>query len=116
MLADLGRAAGASTLVTAIGDYAIIAFYYLLRVGEYATKGSRNETKQTVQFKLEDVVFFYFDALGKLRQLPSNATDAEILGACGATMKLDNQKNGWKGVCVFQETNGEDYNCPVYWR
>ena len=28
-------------------------------------------------------------------------------------MKLDNQKNGWKGVCVFQETNGEDYNCPV---
>ena len=66
-LADLGRAAGASTLVMAIGDYAIIAFYYLLRVGEYATKGSRNKTKQTVQFKLEDVVFFSFDAVGKLR-------------------------------------------------
>ena len=28
-------------------------------------------------------------------------------------MKLDNQKNGWKGVCVNQETNGEDYLCPV---
>jgi hypothetical protein len=28
-------------------------------------------------------------------------------------MKLDNQKNGWKGVCVYQETNREDYLCPV---
>ena len=28
-------------------------------------------------------------------------------------MKLDNQKNGWKGVCVYQETNGEEYFCPV---
>ena len=30
-----------------------------------------------------------------------------------STMKLDNQKNGWKGVCVYQEANGDDYNCPV---
>jgi len=28
-------------------------------------------------------------------------------------MKLDNQKNGWKGVCVYQETNRDDYLCPV---
>ena len=28
-------------------------------------------------------------------------------------MKLENQKNCWKGVCVYQETNGEDYPCPV---
>ena len=28
-------------------------------------------------------------------------------------MKLDNQKNGWKGVCVYQEHNGEQWNCPV---
>ena len=24
-----------------------------------------------------------------------------------------NQKNGWKGVCVYHKTNGEDYLCPV---
>ncbi len=30
-----------------------------------------------------------------------------------ATLKLDNQKNGWKGVCVHQEANGEIFNCPV---
>jgi hypothetical protein len=36
----------------------MIAFYYLLQVGEYTVKGSRNNTKQTVQFKYEDVTFF----------------------------------------------------------
>jgi hypothetical protein len=30
-----------------------------------------------------------------------------------ATLKLDNQKNGWKGICVHQEANGELFNCPV---
>jgi hypothetical protein len=30
-----------------------------------------------------------------------------------ATLKLDNQKNGWKGVCVHQEANKEAFNCPV---
>jgi len=30
-----------------------------------------------------------------------------------ATLKLDNQKNGWKGVCVHQEANGEAFNRPV---
>jgi hypothetical protein len=28
-------------------------------------------------------------------------------------MKLDNQKNGWKGVCVYQECNGDPIHCPV---
>jgi hypothetical protein len=32
----------------------MIAFYYLLRVGEYTVKGSRNNTKQTVQFKYKE--------------------------------------------------------------
>ena len=28
-------------------------------------------------------------------------------------MKLDNQKNGWKGVCVYHKANSENYLCPV---
>ena len=36
----------------------MIAFYYLLRVGEYIVKGLRNNTKQTVQFKYKDITFF----------------------------------------------------------
>ena len=36
-----------------------------------------------------------------------------MMTAHSATLKLDNQKNGWKGVCVHQEANGEAFNCPV---
>ncbi len=28
-------------------------------------------------------------------------------------MKLDNQKIGWKGVCVYQQANGDLVDCPV---
>ena len=89
-------------VVNAVGDCALIAFYYLLQVGEYTVKIQRNETKQTVQLKLEDTIFFLRDSKGHLRQLPINALDEDILSADGATLKLDNNKNGRKGVCVYQ--------------
>ena len=33
--------------------------------------------------------------------------------ADGATLKLDNNKNEWKGVCVYQEHNGDEKVVPV---
>ena len=113
LLAEVGRSPMANELDKAIGDLVTIAFYYLLRVGEYTIKGHRNNTKQTVQFRLQDVTFFKRDHAGRLRQLSRQATDQDILTADSATLKLDNQKNGWKGVCVHQEHNGEAYCCPV---
>ena len=109
----MGLAPGANQLDQAIGDLVLIAFYYLLRVGEYTIKGSRNNTKQTVQFRVQDVTFFKRDAAGRLKQLSRFASNDDILGADSATLKLDNQKNGWKGVCVHQEANGKRYHCPV---
>ncbi len=97
----------------AAADLTKIAFYYLLRVGEYTVKGSQNSTKQTVQFRYEDVTFFRKNNRGQLRCLPCNASDDLIASADGATLKLDNQKNGWKGVCVYHETNGNKDHCPV---
>jgi hypothetical protein len=84
----------------AIVDLTMIAFYYLLRVGEYTVEKTQNSTKQTVQFKYEDVNFFCKNDRGRLQCLPRNAPDNLIAIADGATLKLDNQKNGWKGVCV----------------
>ena len=49
-----------------------------------------------VQFKLEDTMFFCQDTKGHLRQLPINALEEDIFSADEATLKLDNQKNGWK--------------------
>ena len=113
LLAEVGRDPAANELDKAIGDLVLIAFYYLLRVGEYTIKGHRNNTKQTVQFRLQDVTFFKRDRTGRLRQLSRHADDQAILSADSATLKLDNQKNGWKGVCVHQEHNGDPYSCPV---
>ena len=66
------------------------------------------EIKKTVHFKLEDTMFFcqYFKV--HLCQLPINALYEVILSVDGATLKLDNKKNLWKGVCVYQEHNGDE--------
>ncbi len=45
----------------AAADLILIAFY-----GEFMVKGSQNSTKQTVQFKYEDITFFRKNARGQL--------------------------------------------------
>lgn len=113
-LIKCGMQPGASGRVKAIGELALIAFFFLLRIGEYTVKGKRKNTKRTVQFRMQDVTFFKKDSTGRLRQLPRNAPDAEILSADAVTLKLDNQKNGWKGVCISHHSNGEGAFDPVY--
>jgi hypothetical protein len=114
LLCMLGLMSGATALASATGDLALIAFYFLWRVGEYTVKSSRNNSKQTVQFRMKDILFFKRNEMGQIRQLSSRrATDDELMEACGSTFKLDNQKNGWKNVCVHHEANGDPHYCPV---
>ncbi len=63
----------ATTLDHAVADLMTIAFYYLLQIGEYTVKGTHNETKRTVQFKMEDVTFFKEDKQGRIMCLSRNA-------------------------------------------
>ena len=58
-------------------------------------------------------MFFCQEAKGYLRRLPRNSLDEDILSAYGSTLKLDHQKNGWKGMCVYQENNGDEKFSPV---
>jgi hypothetical protein len=113
LLVETAYQPGTPALQRATADLTMIALYYLLRVGEYTVKGSCNNTKQTVQFKYEDVSFFKKNMRGQLQCLPQDAPASLIASANGATLKLDNQKNGWKGVCIFHELNGDTWNCPV---
>jgi hypothetical protein len=113
LLVQMGYSKSGTAHTRAVGDLSLIAFYYLLRIGEYTVKSKRNNVKQTVQFKLEDVTFYKKTKSGQLRCLPKNAPAELILSADSATLNLDNQKNGWKGICVHQEANGELFNCPV---
>ena len=45
-------------------------------------------TNQTVQFKLEDAMFFCLDTKARLRQMPTNALDEDILSADGSTLNI----------------------------
>jgi hypothetical protein len=115
-LVRCGLQPGAKESVKALGDVTLIMFYFLLRIGEMTMKSLRASQmdKRTIQFRQEDVTFFWEDKVtGKLTQIPRNAPDWMILGEDAATMKLDNQKNGWKGVCISHHSNGEGEFDPV---
>ena len=112
-LGNLAQTKGSTEAEIAIADSCLYAFDYLLRVGEYTKKRSRNASKQTVQFRMCDVAFFKFNKYKQLRLLPHTASDKDILSADSASLKIENQKNGWKNVCVHQEWNGEPYNSGV---
>ena len=112
-LVKLGLMAGALNQTRAVGDLVMMAFYYLLRVGEYTSKGYRNDTKQTVEFRAEHVTFFGKDSKGKLVQLSLDEPDEVIMAAESATLMLENQKNGWHGVCVNHEHNGDEIFSPT---
>ena len=112
-MAALGALEDATELEKRVGDLALVAFYYLLRVGEYAVTGTKSNEKQTTQFKVSDVAFFARNAMGQLRQLPRKASDKALLAAAGATLRLRDQKNGWKNVCIHQQHNGNKYHYPV---
>ena len=112
-LVKLGLAPEATPLVKAVGDLVMVAFYYLLRVGEYTCKGTRNESKQTVQFHGRNVTFFKRNKRGQLVQMSREASDEEIMEADSATLRLENQKNGWQGVCINHEHNDDEIFSPV---
>ena len=91
----------------AISDLTCIAFYYLLRVGEY-TFHSDKQKRRTRQFRARDVTFF--DSRGII--IPNNSPLSLLLQAKDATLHISNQKNGTRGSLVNNEAN-DKRSCPV---
>ncbi|MGH7974259.1 MAG: hypothetical protein ACREBR_01940 [bacterium] len=104
-LSKQGQSTAASTKTAAIGDLGIIAFYYLLRVGEYTRK--KQGSTRTVQFRYKDVTFW------KDGGIVENSSTLKILTmADAATLTIDNQKNGKRGQNIHHEAIHGN-NCPV---
>ena len=89
----------------ALTDLMVIAFYYLLRSGEYTkpkfvvVNGKRRKASRTIQFRLQDVGFFNNTvAIDK-----SKATLNELMNATSVTLRIGNQKNGKMGQCIHHE-------------
>ena len=91
----------------------MVAFYYLLRVGEYTSQkwvtvnGVRTRATRTKQFTVGNVGFFQD---GKV--VPRSSSLKRLLQSDMATLKITNQKNGRMGETVSQHATGED-ECPV---
>ena len=90
----------------ATSDLVNIAFYYLLRVGEYTFSG-RNQKRRTQQFRVQDVTFRRGQHI-----IPNTAPLAQLLTATTATLTIDNQKNGQRGQCIHHHCNGTP-NSPI---
>jgi hypothetical protein len=102
-----------STKQKATADLTLIAFFYLLRVGEYTAPRTvvRNNTTvratRTRQFRTQDVGFWR-----KGKQLDRASPLKILLTADAATLKISNQKNGKMGQTIHQEGIQQPY-CPV---
>jgi hypothetical protein len=79
-------------LEQAIANFVTIAFYFLLRVGEY-TCPSGNKRTRTVQFRRCDVTFWKMLRGGLRHQLDPQATLEELLAVDSVTLTLSNQKS-----------------------
>jgi hypothetical protein len=85
----------------AIGDLVCIAFYFLLRVGEYSHTPPKNRTR-TQRFRIKDIVFRRADQ----SIIPNSAPLVELLTATHATLCISNQKNGTRGQCIHHHCTG----------
>ena len=90
-----------------IGDFGLIAFYYLLRVGEY-TYSKPSERRRTQQFRLRDVTLW----CNTERLDPELPLDVLYNRCTAATLNISNQKNGVRAQTIHQEAIFTRY-CPI---
>lgn len=88
----------------AIADMIIIAFFFLLRPGEYTSTPS-----DTQPFKFKDLQLLF----GGNRLNIATAPDTVLKAATFATLTFDLQKNGVRGEVVGHGLSGHPTVCPV---
>ena len=98
--------ASTSAKIQATGDLIIIAFYYLLRCGEYTaprlvkrSDGSWQRATRTKQFTVNDIGFWRNG-----RMLRRTSPLSLLLQADSATLKITNKQNGKMGQTIHHET------------
>ena len=89
----------------AISDLLTIAFFFLLRPGEYTMPTSRTKTR-TIQFRRQDVRF----KAGSI--LPHSSSLQTLREADAVRLYLDNQKNGQRGATMHHTALPSPF-CPI---
>ena len=96
--------AGPSAFQLGVADMIVIAFFFLLRPGEYTDSNSDSSP-----FRFKDVQLF----IGEQRLDLATATRASILTATFATLTFTDQKNGVRGEVIGLARSGCPTLCPV---
>ena len=95
-----------SPLCKAIADMIVLAFFFLLRPGEY-TDNSGDTSKHP--FLLEDIQLF----IGDTRLNLLTDSDARLKQARFASLTFTGQKNGVRGEVIGLACSGDPVLCPV---
>ena len=96
----------------AAADLVVIAFFFLLRVGEY-TPPARNRRTRTTQIRRKDMQFWKMQPNGLACRLSHMATLDTLLQADAVTITLDNQKNGQRDATLHHDSLPTNPLCPV---
>ena len=91
-------------LLKATADMIVLAFFFLLRPGEYTASSS-----ETQPFDFQSVQLF----IGGRRLNFNTATEAEILQSRFGSLTFDRQKNGVRGEVIGLGISGDSLLCPV---
>ena len=87
-----------------LADIICIAFFFLLRPGEYT-----GTTTDNTAFTLNDVYLY----LGKRKLSLATATDTELRAAASRALHFTTQKNLRKGDVIAQSCSLDPQCCPV---
>jgi len=88
----------------AVSDMIVLAFFFLLRPGEYVDTNS-----ESTPFTLADVSLY----IGDTYLSPATATDQQLLSATRVTLTFTTQKNGVRGEVIGLGCSGDPLVCPV---
>jgi hypothetical protein len=94
----------------ALADLVVLAFFFLLRVGEYTPPGNRRT--RTTQIRRKDMQFWSKRPDGILDRISPLATLADLLQADAVTITLDNQKNGQRDAVLHHDAIPNNPICP----
>mmetsp|Transcript_3269 Transcript_3269/g.7387 ORF Transcript_3269/g.7387 Transcript_3269/m.7387 type:complete len:379 (+) Transcript_3269:461-1597(+) len=92
--------------VRATVDMIILAFFFLLRPGEYTDNSKESESEP---FRLEDIQLF----VDGRRLDIMTCSHSELMQATFGSLTFTTQKNGVRGEVIGLAKSGHDYICPV---
>jgi len=86
----------------------VVAFFFMLRVGEYTPTRNRKRKKRTIPLRKCDVAL-----LRNGIPLDKEAPLSVLQTATGCTICLENQKNGVKDQTLYHDSSGDDVLDPA---